>query len=359
MENLVMSPAFWRGKRVLITGHTGFKGSWLSLLLQSRGAEVAGFALEPPTSPSMFEAARVAEVMTSWIGDVTRLEPLLRTVERFRPEIVFHLAAQSLVRRSYADPVLTYATNVMGTVNLLEAVRREAHVRVVIVVTSDKCYDDPETKQPRRESDSLGGHDPYSSSKGCAELVAAAYRASYFRGGEGKAGTAVATARAGNVIGGGDWAENRLIPDLVRGVTRSQPARIRNPGAIRPWQHVLEPLSGYAQLAELLCKEGAEFAGPWNFGPADSDCRAVRWIVETLAEAWRGGLRWELDEAAHPHEAHSLTLDSSKALTRLAWRRRWDLGKALRSIVEWHEAHRAGEDMRRVTLKHIDDYLAA
>lgn len=354
-----MHPEFWRGKRVLVTGHTGFKGSWLSLWLASLGAKLAGYALAPATEPSLFELARVGQTMDSCIGNVQDLDALRRTVERFRPEIVFHLAAQSVVRRSYAEPVETYATNVMGTLHLLESVRRSHDVRAVVVVTSDKCYENREWEWGYRENEPLGGCDPYSSSKGCAELVTAAYRASFFGSGESRSGAAIATARAGNVIGGGDWAEDRLIPDLMRGVAANRTVAIRNPSAVRPWQHVLEPLHGYLLLAEMLFDEGSRFAEAWNFGPRDQDCRPVRWVVEKLAEEWGGDVRWEMGDGAHPHEANFLRLDSSKAMRRLDWKPHWDLATAIRSTVSWHKAHRAGADMGSVVLDQIRDYTSS
>ena len=360
LEGLVMQPAFWCGKRVLITGHTGFKGSWLSLWLQQSGADVSGFALEPPTHPNLYELASVESGMHSTHGDVRDLDALCRAIESNGPEIVFHLAAQSLVRESYAEPVATFATNVMGTVNVLEAVRRNACVRVVVLVTSDKCYENREWLWGYRENEPMGGHDPYSASKGCAELAAAAYRASFFISSSGGPhGPAVATARAGNVIGGGDWARDRLIPDIVRAFAASQPVRIRNPDAVRPWQHVLESLSGYLLLAELMWSRGHTFAGAWNFGPQAGDTRPVRWIVEVIAREWGADARWEIDRGMQPAEAITLRLDSSKATAELGWMPRWSLPTALRSIVEWHKAHLCGADLRAMTLRQIDAYTAA
>lgn len=352
----MIRPGFWRGRRVFLTGHTGFKGSWLALWLQQMGAEVSGYALEPQTSPSLFDLAGVGRAMVSTMGDVRELAALQGAMRAADPEVVFHLAAQSLVRRSYAEPVETYATNVMGTVNLLEAVRHCERVRAAVVVTSDKCYENREWVWPYRENEPLGGHDPYSSSKGCAELVTAAYRASFFAAGRP---AAVASARAGNVIGGGDWAADRLIPDIVRAVEAGTPVRIRNPGAVRPWQHVLEPLAGYLTLAERLHERGGEFAEAWNFGPSAEDCRPVGWVVERLAQEWGGALRFESDAAEHPHEAHFLTLDSSRARARLDWAPRWRLQDALRSIAAWHKAHRAGADMRAAVLGQIAEYTGS
>lgn len=355
-----MNAQFWRGRRVLLTGHTGFKGSWLSLWLQSLGAEVTGYALQPPTTPSLFETANVGAGMTSVLGDIRDLENLCKVFADAQPEVVIHMAAQPLVRYSYEAPVETYSTNVMGTVNLLEAVRRTKSVRAVVNVTSDKCYDNREWVWGYRENEPMGGYDPYSNSKGCAELVTSAYRNSYFHPEKyGTHGVALASARAGNVIGGGDWALDRLIPDIMRAIARGEAVNIRSPHAIRPWQHVLEPLSGYLTLAEKLFEEGAAHAEGWNFGPNDEDARPVQWIVERLTSSWGEGASWRLDGGDHPHEAHYLKLDCSKAKVRLNWRPRWHLAHTLNAIVEWHRAHRDGRDMRAVTLGQIDTYNAS
>ena len=354
-----MKPEFWRGKRVLITGHTGFKGSWLSLWLQQLGAEVVGYSLPAPTEPSLFEVARVREGMESIEGDVRDLEHLRQVVTDRRSEIVIHMAAQSLVRRSYQEPVETYETNVMGTVNLLEAVRSSSEARAVIVVTSDKCYENREWVWGYRESDPMGGYDPYSSSKGCAELVTAAFRNSFFSArpeGRERQKAWLASARAGNVIGGGDWAEDRLVPDLLRGAMRGLEVLIRNPQATRPWQFVLDPLSGYLMLAERLFEDGLPFAEGWNFGPRDEDARPVAWIVERLTKLWGEGARWSLDQTAHPHEAHYLKLDCSKARRQLGWRPQWNVERALEATVVWYRAYQSGEDMRAFSLGQIRDY---
>ncbi len=357
MENMAVNPDFWKGKRVLLTGHTGFKGSWLSLWLQSMGAELTGYALAPPTNPSLFDVADIARGMRSIIADIRDLTALQEVIKQHRPEIVIHMAAQALVRYSYQNPVETYATNVMGTVNLLEAVRNTQGVKALVNVTSDKCYENREWIWGYRESDAMGGYDPYSSSKGCAELVVAAYRNSYFHPGQYPThGIAVASARAGNVIGGGDWAGDRLIPDIMRAITQGKAVSIRNPHAIRPWQHVLEPLSGYLLLAQKLYTEGAIYAEGWNFGPDDADARPVQWIVEKLTSAWGAEARWALDGANHPHEAHYLKLDCSKAKTCLNWHSRWSLDHTLHEIVNWYRAQRDGEDMRAVTLAQILKY---
>lgn len=347
-----MNYEFWRGKRVFLTGHTGFKGSWLALWLQSLGAEVHGYALEPPTEPNLFTVAHVGNGMaSSVIADIRDGAMLAASLQTARPEIILHLAAQALVRYSYAQPVETYAVNIMGTVNLLEAVRTTPSVRAVVNVTSDKCYENREWVWGYREQEPMGGYDPYSSSKGCAELVTTAYRHSFFN----QAGIALASARAGNVIGGGDWAVDRLIPDFLRAADAGKTLKIRSPHAIRPWQHVLEPLRGYLMLAERLYLEGEKVAEPWNFGPADEDARPVHWIVERLAKQ-RSDAKWECDSVPQPHEASYLKLDSSKARTQLGWRPCWRLESALTKTLEWHEGWRRGKDMRALTLTQIADY---
>lgn len=357
MENLVIDPAFWKGRRVFLTGHTGFKGSWLSLWLQALGAQVVGYALKPPTEPSLFDVARVADGMVSLEGDVRDLDGLRRALDAHRPEIVIHMAAQPLVRYSYGHPVETYATNVMGTVHVLEAVRQTPGVRVVVNITSDKCYDNREWVWGYRENEPMGGFDPYSNSKGCAELVTSAYRSSYFHPDHfAKHGVALASARAGNVIGGGDWALDRLIPDIMRAIQAGEPVRIRSPHAIRPWQHVLEPLAGYMRLAQKLWDDTA-FSESWNFGPNDEDAKPVAWIVQRLTEKWGAGAAWELDMVdGQPHEAHYLKLDCSKAKARLGWRPRWNLEQTMDSIVDWYKAYQNGKDMRLKVLEQIQAY---
>lgn len=341
----------------MLTGHTGFKGSWLSLWLQSMGTQVVGYALVPPTSPSLFEVAGVGKGMTSIIGDIRDLEHLRRVFAEHQPQIVIHMAAQPLVRYSYVEPVETYSTNVMGTVNLLEAVRSTDGVKAVVNVTTDKCYENREWAWGYRENEPMGGYDPYSSSKGCAELVTAAYRNSYFHPAKYKEhGVAIASGRAGNVIGGGDWADDRLIPDILRAITQGNAVNIRNPHAIRPWQHVLEPLSGYLLLAQKLYEEGASYAEGWNFGPNDEDAKPVQWIVEKLTQAWGEGANWVLDGGDHPHEAHYLKLDCSKAKSRLDWHPKWHLDESLNVIVEWQRAYRNGKDMKAMTLNQIQQY---
>lgn len=354
MEDMGVSASFWRGRRVFLTGHTGFKGSWLSLWLQTVGAEIHGYALEPPTEPNLFTVASVGKGMvSSTIADIRDTTAFHRAMQAARPEIVFHLAAQSLVRYSYTAPVETYATNVMGTVNLFEAVRGTPGVRAVVNVTTDKCYENREWVWGYRENEPMGGHDPYSSSKACAELVTAAYRRSFLEA----AGIAVASARAGNVIGGGDWAEDRLVPDILQAFEQGRRVQIRNPNAVRPWQHVLEPLSGYLVLAQRLFDEPG-FAEGWNFGPDDSDTRSVEWIVRHLASIWGGEAAWVVDGGQHPHEAGYLKLDISQARTRLGWNPRWDLPQALERTVEWQRAWRSGAEMHDFSLRQIAAYAS-
>lgn len=350
-----VDPAFWAGKRVFLTGHTGFKGSWMSLWLQQMGAQVTGFALAPPTSPALFEVAGVAAGMTSIIGDIRDREALETALVAADPEIVIHMAAQPLVRASYDDPVGTYATNVMGTVHLLEAVRKAASVRAVCVVTTDKCYENREWVWGYREDEAMGGYDPYSNSKGCSELVTSAYRRSFFTG-DGQ--PALASGRAGNVIGGGDWATDRLIPDILRAVADGDPVLIRNPLATRPWQHVLEPVSGYLVLCQALWADPAA-AQAWNFGPRDEDAQPVQWIVERMCARWGDGADWTRDESVQPHEANYLKLDISKARFGLGWQPRWSLSEALDRIVAWHRAWLSGTDMHAYSLEELERFTRA
>ncbi|HID99636.1 MAG TPA: CDP-glucose 4,6-dehydratase [Thiotrichaceae bacterium] len=354
-----MKPSFWHNKTVLITGHTGFKGSWLSLWLQKLGARVIGYALSPPTQPNLFEIASVATGMISIQGDVRDLEQLNTVINQYRPDIVIHLAAQSLVRYAYQHPVETYATNIMGTVNLLEAVKKSTQTKVIVNVTSDKCYDNREWIWGYRENEPMGGSDPYSSSKGCAELITAAYCQSFFNPNTySEHGVAIATARAGNVIGGGDWAQDRLIPDILNSWISKQTVLIRYPNAIRPWQLVLEPLNGYLTLAEHLYEQGTRFNGAWNFGPNDSDAKPVSWIVEQLKALWADQANWELDQTAHPHEAHYLKLDCSKARTQLDWQPKLDIKTALTWVVNWTQAWQTGKNMRDISEQQIERFMA-
>lgn len=346
-------PNFWRGKRVLVTGHTGFKGSWLSLWLQTLDAQVHGFALAPQTTPSLFIEARVERGLASHtIGDVADMEAVRAVFARVRPEIVLHLAAQPLVRLSYDEPVETYRTNVMGTVHMLDAARLTGGVKAVINVTTDKCYENREWDWPYREEDKLGGYDPYSSSKACSEIVTAAYRSSF----GAESSIAIATGRAGNVIGGGDWSADRLIPDCLRAFEKGRSVVIRNPAATRPWQHVLEPLYGYLKLAEGLVRDPAQFANSWNFGPALQDVQPVEWIVDHMVNLWGEGAHWCADGGAQPHEAANLSLDISRASRRLGWHPRWALSLALRRIVDWHKAWLSNEDARDICLRQLEEF---
>jgi CDP-glucose 4,6-dehydratase len=347
----------WSGKRVLLTGHTGFKGGWLSLWLQKKGADLCGIALAPVAGASLFQDAAVERGMRSVIGDIRDTSLMKQIFSEHRPEIVFHLAAQPLVRSSYEDPLGTYSINVMGTAGVLEAARSAESVRAVVVVTTDKCYENREWEWPYRETDQLGGYDPYSNSKACAELVVSAYRNSFFHPAQyPRHGVAVASVRAGNVIGGGDWAADRLVPDIMRAFIDGRPVHIRNPRAIRPWQHVLEPLRGYIAVAESLLENGPANGEAWNFGPDQSDAQPVEWIVRELAQSWGNGAHWELDAGQHPHEAQSLKLDWSKAQYRLGWQPVLRLKDALAMTAEWYKLKLNSEDMHMFTLAQIRSY---
>jgi len=355
----MVDEAFWRGRRVFLTGHTGFKGSWLSLWLEALGAEVTGYALAPPTVPSLYEQAGVGRTLRSVTGDIRDGARLAEALLAARPQVVIHMAAQSVVKRGYADPVETYGTNVMGTVHLFEAVRRLEGGCVVVNVTSDKCYAHRDAGPAYREDDPMGGDDPYANSKGCAELVTHAYRRSYFPPGDlAHHGVALASARAGNAIGGGDWTAHQLIPDLIRAFAEGRPCLIRSPGGIRPWQFVLEPLRGYLVLAERLAREGDRVAGGWNFGPREDDAKPVAWIADTLSRAWGGGAAWTRDPAAHPAEAAELRLDVGKAAAELGVRARLPLAAALEWIVEWYRAWHEGADLAALTRGQIARYAA-
>jgi len=346
-----IDPVFWQGKRVFITGHTGFKGSWLSLWLQQLGARVKGYSLPAPTNPSVFDLCDVQSGMESEIADIRDLEQIKKSMVSFAPEILIHMAAQPLVRHSYVDPIETYQTNVLGTVNVLEAARAVDDLEVIINITTDKCYQNNEWEWGYRENDPMGGDDPYSSSKGCAELVSAAYKKSFFDLAEKP--KRIATVRAGNVIGGGDWAEDRLIPDILNAFEKSEPIRLRNPHAIRPWQHVLEPLSGYLMLAEKLWDAEKNYLSAWNFGPHPDSMVRVGLIAELMASQWGSGAKIKIDDGYHPHEASILKLDISRALNYLGWAPKLSLQKALGLIVEWHKAYLADHDMREITLQQI------
>jgi len=345
---------FWQGKRVFLTGHTGFKGGWAALWLQEMGAIVKGFSLPAPTSPSLFEQAKVAEAMESEFGDIRDLAVITKSMVAFNPDILIHMAAQPLVRLSYREPVETYATNVMGTIHVFEAARKCPNLKAIVNITTDKCYENREWEWGYRENEPMGGHDPYSNSKGCAELVTSAYRKSFFS----TAGTPdLASVRAGNVIGGGDWADDRLIPDILKAFENKQAVVIRNPNATRPWQHVLEPLSGYFMLAEKLYNTlDKSFAEGWNFGPIEDDAKPVQWIVESMVNHWGNGASWQLDGGQHPHEANYLKLDISKVKKHLGWHPCWGLDTALDKIIHWHKAWLKGENMKQVCLQQIQEY---
>lgn len=357
--NVNLFDSIYNGKKVLVTGHTGFKGSWLCLLLHKLGADVYGYALQPPTSPSLFEEARIEELITSYIGDVRDLAHLSEVFNQVKPEIVIHMAAQPLVRDSYKIPVDTYAINVMGTVNVLEACRHTNSVKAIVNVTTDKCYENKEWHWGYRENEPMGGYDPYSNSKGCSELVTSSYRNSYFHQKDyDQHGVAIASARAGNVIGGGDWATDRLIPDFIRAISQNRKVVIRSPYAIRPWQHVLEPLNGYLTLAAKLYTEGPKYDGGWNFGPDDKDAKNVEWITQRICELWGNGASYEIDTNPQPHEANYLKLDCSKAKAELDWEPRWNINKTLESIVEWNKVFLTGQDVRKITENQIGAYFS-
>ncbi len=349
---MAIDSTFWTGKRVFLTGHTGFKGAWLALWLQRLGADVTGYALAPPSEPNLFTLSQVAQAVRSLTGDIRDLRPLQSAMTAQRPDIVIHMAAQSLVRASYADPIGTYSTNVMGTVNVLEAARAADGVKAIVVVTSDKCYDNKEQAAGYREQDPMGGSDPYSSSKGCTELVTMAYRRSFLASQR----VAVASARAGNVIGGGDWAADRLIPDVVNPLMQNKPVIIRNPHSIRPWQHVLDPLAGYLLLAEKLCGDADKFADAWNFGPNEEDAKPVSWVVDTVTRLWGQGANWTTDDRTHPHEARYLKLNSGKARQSLQWAPKLAVTTALEWTVEWYKAYQNGANMRDTTLAQLERY---
>jgi len=353
-----MNVEFWKGKKILVTGHTGFKGGWLTLWLQKLGAEVIGVSLDPPSNPNLYNHARVADGMVSIHEDIRNLKKMQEIFVANQPEIVFHMAAQPLVRYSYKDPVETYSTNVMGSLNILEAVRYCKSVRAVVMVTTDKCYENHEWEWGYREYEPMGGRDPYSSSKACAELLIASYRYSFFPLQEfSNHQTAIASARAGNVIGGGDWAEDRLLPDIIRAFQSNQTIRIRNPHAVRPWQHVLEPLSGYLELAERMYLDGMKWAEAWNFGPNQDDAKPVEWIVKKMANIWGNSASWEIDDGDHPYETSYLKLDCSKAHALLRWKPRWDLDKALEMLVRWYKETSSGADARELCLNQISEFM--
>ncbi|MDX8380857.1 MAG: CDP-glucose 4,6-dehydratase [Ghiorsea sp.] len=349
----MVNASFWKNKRVFLTGHTGFKGSWLSLWLHNMGAEVKGYALAPVTEPSLFEVAAVGKCISSEVGDIRDLSILKKSMMDFNPDILIHMAAQPLVRLSYKEPVETYETNVMGTVKVLEAARSCPNLKAIVSVTTDKCYENKEWAWGYREDEPMGGFDPYSSSKGCAELVTSAYRRSFMQ----EAGVGLASVRAGNVIGGGDWSDDRLIPDILKAFEQHKAVVVRNPKSTRPWQHVLEPLSGYLVLAEHLYSAPSDYAEGWNFGPQEADAQPVDWILNLMVKKWQGDAAWSLDDGNHPHEAEYLKLDVSKAKARLDWKPTWHLDDTLDRIVQWHQAWLDGADMNELCLKEIKDYM--
>ena len=358
MENVVkkirkVDPNFWIGKKVFITGHTGFKGSWLSLWLQNMDANLKGYALNPDNNPNLFNTARIDSGMISHIGDIRDLKKLTESLVDFEPEIIIHMAAQPLVRESYINPIETYQTNVMGTLNLLEASKKLKNLKSVVIITTDKCYENKEIDIGYKESDPMGGYDPYSSSKGCCELLVSSYRRSFFNE---KKSPAIATARAGNVLGGGDWSEDRLVPDILKSFENNKKAIIRFPDSIRPWQHVMDPLSGYLILAENLYKFGHDYASSWNFGPDYEDCKTVKWIVKEISERWAGDVKWAVEKHIQPHEAKLLKLDCSKAKKLLNWYPIWNLGETLDLVINWHRSWVEIADMREITLEQINNY---
>jgi CDP-glucose 4,6-dehydratase len=353
-----INPTFWQGREVLVTGHTGFKGGWLSLWLQLLGAKVVGLSIDPPTTPSLYKQAKIFDGMLSLHEDIRNGYAIKQIFKQYKPEIVFHLAAQPLVKYSYREPLETYETNVMGTLKILEGIRSIDTVRSAIMITTDKCYENNEWKWGYRENDKMGGHDPYSSSKAATEILISSYRKSFFPPNEyDQHRTSIASARAGNVIGGGDWANDRLIPDTIRAFQNRKKVNIRNPNSIRPWQHVIGLLTGYMILAERMTKYGSEFSQAWNFGPQDQDTRKVEWVVRKFSEYWGEGSSWAVDNNEHPHEANFLKLDCSKSHLQLDWWPKWNLSHSLKKVVEWHKAAEKNEDMRKICINQINEYM--
>jgi CDP-glucose 4,6-dehydratase len=360
MEAMV-NKEFWKGKKVLITGHTGFKGSWLCLLLNNLGARISGYSLDPPTQPNLFELCNISSFVNSTISDIRDFDSLLKTIESEEPEIIIHMAAQPLVRLSYSEPVVTYQTNVIGTINLLEAVRisKSKSVRALLNVTTDKCYENKEWLWPYRENEPLGGYDPYSSSKACSEIVTASYRNSFFNPANyDHHHLAIATARAGNVIGGGDWATDRLIPDIMRSILNNKTINIRSPFAVRPWQHVLEPLHGYLLLADQLYTDEGQSGGAWNFGPSEEDAKSVEWIVDNFCFKWPLGADYKIDKKPQPHEATYLKLDSSKARNILGWKPVWNIEQTIDKIIEFYMVYKENKDIKEICNYQIDQFLS-
>ena len=338
---MVINSNFWKNKKVLLTGHTGFKGSWLSIWLKKLGVELIGFSKDIPTKPSLFELAKVSENMISTMGDIRNLSVIQKVIQEHQPDIIIHMAAQPLVRKSYENPLETFSTNIMGTANVLESIKMTEKTRVIINVTSDKCYKNNGANEKFSEDSPMGGYDPYSSSKACSELVTSSYRDSFFNPKEyQKHGVSLATCRAGNVIGGGDWSKDRLIPDIMRGVINNEIIKIRNPNAIRPWQHVLDPLNGYLTLAEKMWSAGNKFSEAWNFGPMEEDEQSVKWITKKLTKQWSSNIKWDVDNDINPHEENSLRLNCMKANSRLNWRPKLKLEQGLEWVVEWYKQYK-------------------
>ena len=354
-----MDSNFWKNKKVLLTGHTGFKGSWLSIWLKKLGVKLVGFSKDIPTKPSLFEVAKVSEGMISITGNIEDFAMIQKVVKENKPEIVIHMAAQSLVRKSYEEPITTFATNVMGTVNLLQAIKTTGSTRVLINVTSDKCYENKGTEKAFSENSPMGGYDPYSSSKGCAELVTSAFRDSFFNLKEfERHGCSLSSVRSGNVIGGGDWAKDRLIPDIMNSISKRIPTQIRNTRSIRPWQFVLEPLFGYLILAQRMWEEGKEFSEPWNFGPDETDCKSVKWILEKISKELDDGFSWKEDTKDNPHEAEMLKLDCTKAKKRLGWKTKLDVTETIEWTVNWYKEYFKNSDMKEYTENQIDKFVS-
>ena len=354
---MVINSNFWKNKKVLLTGHTGFKGSWLSIWLKKLGVELIGFSKDIPTKPSLFELAKVSENMISTMGDIRNLSVIQKVIQEHQPDIIIHMAAQPLVRKSYENPLETFSTNIMGTANVLESIKMTEKTRVIINVTSDKCYKNNGANEKFSEDSPMGGYDPYSSSKACSELVTSSYRDSFFNPKEyEKHGVSLATCRAGNVIGGGDWSKDRLIPDIMRGVINNEIIKIRNPNAIRPWQHVLDPLNGYLTLAEKMWSAGNEFSEAWNFGPTEEGEKSVKWITEKLTKQWLNHIKWDIDNDINPHEENSLRLNCMKANSRLSWRSKLNLEQGLDWVLEWYKQYKENNDMKKITEQQIEEF---
>jgi len=354
---MVINSNFWKNKKVLLTGHTGFKGSWLSIWLKKLEVELIGFSKDIPTKPSLFELAKVSEDMVSIMGDIRNFSIIQKIIQEHQPDIIIHMAAQPLVRKSYEDPLETFSTNIMGTANVLESIKTSEKTRVMINVTSDKCYKNTGTKEKFSESSPMGGYDPYSNSKACSELITSSYRDSFFNPKEyQKHGMSVATCRAGNVIGGGDWNKDRLIPDIMRGIINNEIIKIRNPNAIRPWQHVLDPLNGYLTLAEKMWSAGNEFSEAWNFGPTEEGEKSVKWITEKLTKQWSNHIKWDIDNDINPHEENSLRLNCMKANSRLSWRSKLNLEQGLDWVLEWYKQYKENNDMKKITEQQIEEF---